>query len=64
MLVAAVSHFPELKPELELLWSGHNTYLTEDEADVVWTRVHVALGSLASYVPSSVARGPPDGTME
>jgi hypothetical protein len=64
MLVAAVSHFPELKPELELLWSGHNTDLTKDEADVVWTRVRMASGSLASYVPSSVARGPPDGTME
>jgi hypothetical protein len=33
VLVATVSHFPELKFEMELLKSGRNTDLTKDEAD-------------------------------
>jgi hypothetical protein len=32
-LVAALSHFPELGPELELLGSGCNAGLTEDQVD-------------------------------
>jgi hypothetical protein len=60
MLVAAVLHFPELKPELELLGSGHDADLTEDEVDALWTRVRVASDSLASYVPSLVSCSPPD----
>jgi hypothetical protein len=64
VLVATVSHFPELKFELELLGSRRNANLTEDKADALWTRVCVALDSLASYVPSSVACGPPDGVGE
>jgi hypothetical protein len=52
VLVAIVLHFLELKPELE------------DEADALWTWVHAASDSLALYVASSVARGPPDGTRE
>jgi hypothetical protein len=52
MLVAIMLHFLELKPELE------------DEADALWTWVHTASDSLALYVASSVARGPPDGTGE
>jgi hypothetical protein len=34
-LVIAVSHFPELKAELEVLGSGHSADLTEDEADAL-----------------------------
>jgi hypothetical protein len=34
-LVAAVSHFSELKIELEVLESGCNANLTEDEADAL-----------------------------
>jgi hypothetical protein len=45
VLVAALSHFPELKSELELFR----------------TRVRAASDSLASHVPPSVARSPPDG---
>jgi hypothetical protein len=60
-LVAAVSHFLELKSELALLGSRRNADLTKHEADALWTRVHVASHLLASYVPSSVARGPPNG---
>jgi hypothetical protein len=36
MLVAAVSHFPELKTELEVLESRHSVDLTEDEAGALW----------------------------
>jgi hypothetical protein len=34
-LVAALSHFSELKSELELLGSGCNADLTEDQADAL-----------------------------
>jgi hypothetical protein len=53
MLVVALSHFLDLKTELELLGFGHNVDLIEDEAD-----------SLASNVPSLIAYGPPDGVGE
>jgi hypothetical protein len=32
-MVAALSHFPDLKTELELLGSEHNADLTENQAD-------------------------------
>jgi hypothetical protein len=64
MLVSTMSHFPELTCEVELLRSGWNVDLTKDEADALWTWVHMASDSLASYVPSSFARGPPDGARE
>jgi hypothetical protein len=54
----------ELKPEQELLGPGCNTDLIEDEADGLWTWVCAALDLLVTYVPSSVARGPPDGVGE
>jgi hypothetical protein len=34
-LVATLSHFPELKTELELLWSKRNADLIEDQADAL-----------------------------
>jgi hypothetical protein len=37
MLVSTTSHFQELKCELELLGSGWNVDLTEDEGDALWT---------------------------
>jgi hypothetical protein len=37
MLVGALSHILELETELELLGSGHNVYLTEDQLDAHWT---------------------------
>jgi hypothetical protein len=64
MLVAAVSHFPELKTEIEVHGSGHDAHLIKDEEDALWIRVCAASDSLASHVPSSVARNPPDGTWE
>jgi hypothetical protein len=51
-----VSHFLKL----ELLGSECNADLTKDEADALWTKVRLASDSLASYVPSLVARGPSD----
>jgi hypothetical protein len=53
-----MSHFPELKTDLEVLRSEHNADLTEDEVDALWTQMHMASDSVASYVPSSVARKP------
>jgi hypothetical protein len=35
-LVAAPSHFLELGTELQLLGSGHNTDLMEDQVDTLW----------------------------
>jgi hypothetical protein len=63
-LVAALLHFSELKFELELLGSGHNVDLTEDQANALWTRVRAASNSLASHVPPSVACNPLDGAGE
>jgi hypothetical protein len=34
-LVATLPHFPELKTELELLWSERNADLIEDQADAL-----------------------------
>jgi hypothetical protein len=62
--VVALSHIPELEPELELLRSERNEYLMEDQVDALETRVHVASDSLASCVLPSVARNPPDGIGE
>jgi hypothetical protein len=59
-----VSHFPELKSELELLGSERNADLIEDEADGLWTHVNTTSNSLVSYVPSSVAHDPPEGAGE
>jgi hypothetical protein len=56
-LVASVSHFLELKSKLELLGSGRNVDLTEDEANALWIRVCAALDSLTSYVASSNSSG-------
>jgi hypothetical protein len=37
VLVATVSHFLELKTELEMPRSGRSADLTEDKADALWT---------------------------
>jgi Trp operon repressor len=63
-LVATMSHFLELDADLEVLESDHFTGLTEDEVDALWSRVRVASDLLASHVPSSVARHPPDSVGE
>jgi hypothetical protein len=49
MLVATLSHFLELKYELELLWSELNVDLTNDQVDALWPFVSVASVSLATY---------------
>jgi hypothetical protein len=62
--VAAVSHFPELDADLEVLGSGHSAGLKEDEVDTLWSRLCTAVDSLSLHVPSSVACNPPDGAGE
>jgi hypothetical protein len=57
-LVAALSQFPELKSELELLGFGRNTNLTDNQADALWPLGSAASDSLASLVPSSLAHNP------
>jgi hypothetical protein len=64
VLVAALSHFLELKSKLELLESERNADLIEDQADALLSRVCVASDSLASLIPSSVARDPTDSAGE
>jgi hypothetical protein len=49
---------------LELLGSGRNADLTEDQTDALWPLVSVASDSLASLSPSSVACDPPDSVGE
>jgi hypothetical protein len=38
MLVAAVSHFAKLDADLEVLGSGPNMRLTEDEVNALWSQ--------------------------
>jgi hypothetical protein len=64
VLVAALSHFLELKSELELLGSGENVDLSDDQADALWPLLSVASNSLASLVPSSFAHDPPSNAEE
>jgi hypothetical protein len=53
-MVAALSHFQELKGDLEFLGSRRNTDLTEDQADALWSLVNAASDSLALLIPSSL----------
>jgi hypothetical protein len=64
VLVATLSHFPEFETELELLQSGRNADLTEDQVDALWTQARQASESLASFIPSLVACGSPDSMGE
>jgi hypothetical protein len=59
-----LSHFLELKSELELLGSGRNADLTEDQADALWPLVDAASDLLVLFIPSSVAHDPSDGAGE
>jgi hypothetical protein len=61
MLVAFVSHFSELKTELEEFESRRSMDLTKDEPDALWIWVRMASNLLASHAHSLVARNPPDG---
>jgi hypothetical protein len=60
ILVAVLSHFPELEPKLELLGSGWDADLTDNWADALWPLVSTTTDSLASLIPSSLARDPPN----
>jgi hypothetical protein len=63
-LVVALSHFPELESELELLGSERDADLRNDQADALWPLVSASSNSLASLIPSSFAHDPPDDTEE
>jgi hypothetical protein len=54
------SHFLELESELELLGSGYNADLMNDEMETPWTRTCRASESLSSRVPHN----PPDDARE
>jgi hypothetical protein len=59
-LVATLSHFLELNFELQLLGFRRNADLADEQADALWLLVSMASDSLASLVPSSIARDPLD----
>jgi hypothetical protein len=64
VLVVTLSHFLELKSELELRGFGHNRDLIEDQTDALWSQVRAASDSLALHVPPSIASSPPDDAAE
>jgi hypothetical protein len=63
-LVIALSYCPELEVKLELLGSGRNAALIEDQVDALWVLARLALDLLASHVLPSVAHDTPNGTGE
>jgi hypothetical protein len=63
-LTVALSHFPELEVELDLLGSSYNADLTGDQMEALWSRTRQASESLSSRVPSSAACDPLDSDEE
>jgi hypothetical protein len=63
-LATALLHFPEIETELELLGSGRNADLMEDQVDALWTQACQASESLALFIPQLVAHGSRDGMGE
>jgi hypothetical protein len=61
-LTTALSHFPELEPEVELLGYGCNADLTKGQLDAHWTQTHQASESLSLRIPPSLVCNSPDGT--
>jgi hypothetical protein len=64
VLVATLSHFPELLSDPELIGRGQNADLSDDQVESLWPIVSMASDSLASLVPSSFARDLPDNAWE
>jgi hypothetical protein len=64
MLVATLSQFLELKSDLELLRSGCNAVMTEDQADALWTWVCLASDSLVSHISPLITCNPPNDAGE
>jgi hypothetical protein len=60
-LVATLSHFLELKYELDLLGFEHNVDLIEVQVNALGTQVHAASDSLASHILPSVTHSLPGG---
>jgi hypothetical protein len=48
VLVAILSHYPKLEPELELIGSGRDADLSDDRVDALWPLVSVGSDSLVS----------------
>lgn len=59
-LVVALSHFPELEAELELLGSGRNAEVPDAELERLWGVTGPAADALAANVSGSTARSSPD----
>jgi hypothetical protein len=59
-LTAALSHFPEVEPKLELHGPRHNADLTESQLDAHWGRTRRASNSMLSSVLSSDSRNSPN----
>jgi hypothetical protein len=68
VLTAVLPHFLELEAELELLGSGYNTDLMNDEMENLLAKTYWALKFLSSKVPPSTAHSlpssPPDSAGE
>jgi predicted metal-dependent hydrolase len=63
-LIAALSHFPKLEPELKLLGSRRNADLTESQMEALWIWTHWASEALPLSVLPSIARNSPDDADE
>jgi hypothetical protein len=59
-LATAVTHFPELGADVELLRSERNMDLMEDQVDALWTQTRQSSESLVAFIPPSVAHGSPN----
>jgi hypothetical protein len=63
-ITIALSFFPELEVELDMLGSRYNVDLTHDEMEVLWAQTCWTSKSLSSRVPPSAVSSPPDGVGE
>jgi hypothetical protein len=51
VLTVALSYFPKLEDELDLLGPGYNADLSSDVMETLWTQIHQASESLSSCIP-------------
>jgi hypothetical protein len=64
-LIAALLHFLELEPELDLLGSGHSADLREIQLDTLWAWTRRASKTLSwSVLPSDACNSPDDASEE
>lgn len=55
-LTTAVSHFPEVKPDLPVIGDGFNPQLTRGATGLLWAEVSDAAERIASRIPGRMAR--------